>query len=42
VAATCLSAAYVYSAAVDPLVLQVAATDPVRAYALAIELVWPL
>jgi hypothetical protein len=41
IAAMCLSAAFVYSAAVDPLVLEIAASDPVQAYALAIDLVWP-
>jgi hypothetical protein len=37
-----LVTALLYAAAVDPLVLHIASSDPVQAYALAIELVWPL
>jgi hypothetical protein len=42
IAVIVLAGMFAYAAAIDPLVLHVAASDPVQAYAFAIDLVWPL
>jgi hypothetical protein len=42
VVAIALLGIFIYAAAVDPLVVEIASTNPVQAYALAIDLIWPL